>query len=242
MSENINQNGRIKTISVIALIASVLSIPLAIIIAVAAFMNSDRTFPNFWEIIFIILIPIVAMAFSIYALKKKLLGVPIATILVGGVACLFITIMALLPTFFNKLNAIVSAEIENVGQAVNFDLPNSFSSYDYQMGGSFGIEKDNIDVQKVIEIVFEDSAEITDFESRIHGSLLWESDFNELGFAMVPLKAEALLETGSDFMVYNIDTNEYNIFPASGNTYECLFLAYDDILDTLTIYRFTITV
>jgi len=161
---------------------------------------------------------------------------------VGAVACLVIVVMALLPTFINKIKAYAEGKVVDVEQTVNFNLPDSFSSFDFQFGDRFGPERDNIDVKMVIEVVFDDPAEINDFESRVQRSALWETGFNELGFAMVPLEAEALLTTGSDFMVYNIETGEYNIFPASGNTYECLFLAYDDLHETLTIYRFTITV
>lgn len=242
MSENTKQNSGIKKISIAALIACILSVPLTVIIAVVAIINSDGAFPNFWEVIFIILVPIFAITFSIYALKKNQLGVPIATIMVGGVACFAIVATALIPTFVNFIEMIVDEKIEEVEETINFYFPNSFSSFNYQQGGSFGPEKDNIKVKMVIEVVFEDPAEIHNFEVLVHGSQKWETGFNELGFAMVPNGAEALLQTGSDFLVYNLDTDEYNIFPESGATYECLFVAYDEIYTSLTIYRFTITV
>lgn len=242
MSENTGQNGRIKTLSVIALIATIASIPLAIIIAVVTIINSEAFFPNFWGVIFIILIPICAMAFSIYALKKNLLGFPIATILVGGVACLAIVVTALVPTLVNTLQTVVEGKVEDVEQAVSFYLPDSFTDFHYRFGGDFGPEKTNIDVKMVIEVTFDDPEEITDFESRISHSALWETGLNQLGAAMVPVGAEALLSACSDFMVYNINTGEYNLYPANGNTYDCLFLAYDGLSDTMTVYRFTITV
>jgi hypothetical protein len=242
MSENTDQNQRIKKLSVIALIAAIASIPLTIIIAVVTVIISETFFPNFWGVVFIIIIPICAIAFSIYALKKNVLGFPIATVLVGGFACLSIVITALLPTFFTTLQGLGSAEVVDVEQAVSFNFPTSRFVENFQIGGNFGYEKDNIDVTMIIEVSFEDAEEIADFESRISHSALWETGFNELGKAFVPLGAEELLETGSNFMVYNISTGEYNIFPDWGNTYECLFLAYDDDDRVLTIYRFTITV
>jgi hypothetical protein len=242
MSENTDQNQRIKKLSVFALIAAIASIPLTIIIAVVTAIISETFFPNFWGVIFIIIIPIGAMGFSIYALKKNVLGFPIATILVGGFACILIVIVALLPNFVNKIQDLGTSEVIDVEQTVSFDFPASRFVENFQIGGNFGYEKDNIDVSMIIEVSFDDAEEIADFESRISHSALWETGFNELGKAFVPLGAEELLETGSNFMVYNVNTGEYNIFPAWGNTYECLFLAYDDDDQVLTIYRFTITV
>jgi hypothetical protein len=242
MPENTDQNQRIKKLSVIALIAAIASIPLTIIIAVVTAIISETFFPNFWGVVFIIIIPICAIAFSIYALKKNVLGFPIATILVGGFACLSIVITALLPTFVTKIQEFVDGEVVDVDQTVNIGLPDSRFVSHYQFGGNFGPEKINIDVKMILEVTFDDPEEIADFEYRLRRSGRWNTSFNELGVAMIPIEAETLLKTSSYFMVYNIDTGDFNLYPDSGNTYECLFLAYDDDDRVLTVYRFTITV
>ena len=124
---------------------------------------------------------------------------------------------------FNNVVTYDVNEVSIIEDKINFEIP-----------AHIKVAKIKLNLYNIsyVKIINSESKDV--FEQEIANSQPWQENLNPAIKGLLPLDIQYKCELFEYFIFFNITTNEYNIFPQSGQ-YECIFIAYDSDLQRLVI-------
>ena len=124
---------------------------------------------------------------------------------------------------FNSFVSYDVNEVSIIEEKINFEIPDDIK-----------VATNKLDLYNIsyLKIINSESKDM--FEQEIGNNQLWLKELNPKIKSLLPLDIQYESEIFEYFVFFNITSNEYNIFPLSGQ-YECLFIAYDCDLQRLFI-------
>lgn len=123
-------------------------------------------------------------------------------------------------------NSVVSYDVNEVSiieEKINFEIPDEIK-----------VATNKLDLYNISYVKIIDSKSKDVFEQQIINNQLWQEELNPEIKSLLPLDIQYESEVFEYFVFFNITSDEYNIFPSSGQ-YECIFIAYDFDLQRLII-------
>ena len=123
-------------------------------------------------------------------------------------------------------NSVVSYDVNEVAiieDKIKFEIPNDIKV------ATIKLDLYNISYVKIIN---SESKEV--FEQRIRNNQLWQEELDPEIKSLLPLHIQYESEFFEYFLFFNITSDEYNMFPPSGQ-YRCIYIAYDCDLQRIII-------
>ena len=114
---------------------------------------------------------------------------------------------------FNSFVSYDVNEVSIIEEKINFEIPDDIK-----------VATNKLDLYNIsyLKIINSESKDM--FEQEIGNNQLWQKELNPKIKSLLPLDIQYETEIFEYFVFFNITSNEYNIFPLSGQ-YECLFIA-----------------
>lgn len=106
-------------------------------------------------------------------------------------------------------------EISTIEDKINIGIPDDIK-----------VATTKLDLYNIRSAKIIDSKSKYMFEQEIRNNQLWQKELNSTIKSLLPIDIQYESEVFEYFVFYNVTSNEYNIFPSSGQ-YECIFVAYD---------------
>lgn len=229
-------NGRLKLISIILFVASLLSVTMALNFIRLIGGGSDTFVKHAWICFLFTLIPIASLVFGFilkskgYKYKKNIVIGIIMTVML----CLWGSFSFIFADVYDYSNeAIIRTE-----QVVGIDIPEhrNITTQDFSMGTQSG----SGDPLLLISIIDFDSSEVEDFEKQLKDDDRWMVSLSTdlIGIAS-PLY-------GNDYsffdyiLLYNADTGEYNTLPKESGYYRFINVFYSAKENQMNIVEYDI--
>ena len=116
-----------------------------------------------------------------------------------------------------------STKVAEVGNKISVELPDEVKT-----------ATNELDSHTLSYVKITDKQSKETFESTLEASVLWQKELGTKIKSLLPFNLQYELNPFDYFLLYNIDTGEYNIYPADGE-WDCIFIAYDSDLGRLVI-------
>jgi hypothetical protein len=123
-------------------------------------------------------------------------------------------------------NSAVTYDVNDVSiieEKINLEIPDDIK-----------VATNKLDLYNISYLKIINSASKDMFEQEIGNNQLWQKELKPDIKSLLPLDIQYESEIFEYFVFFNITSNEYNIFPLSGEN-ECIFIAYDCDLQRLII-------
>jgi hypothetical protein len=227
--EDRNTNKKTKRLLLIVFILSLVSIYVALVIVVISIgLSPLPEFPlvmveHMWKFFLITPIPLVSVVLGFIYLKKgyKCLKNIIAGVIMTALLCIF----GLFTSIFSSQISHDMNYVNEISSMINFDIPT-----DGYVSICTGFQKED-DSLAMIKINDENN-----FLSQIENYNNWKKDTSFIPSNKLDLYLLTLTTSYDYFMIYNLNTNDYN----SNFENEFIYLAYDIETSVLLIYLYSI--
>ncbi|MGM9969076.1 MAG: hypothetical protein ACI35S_01625 [Anaeroplasma sp.] len=123
-------------------------------------------------------------------------------------------------------NGVISYDVNEIAiieEKINFEIPDDIK-----------LATNKLDLYSISYVKIIDSESKNVFEQEIRNNQLWQKELKPEIKSLLPLDIQYESEVFEYFVFFNITSDEYNIYPLSGQ-YECIFIAYDCDLQRLII-------
>lgn len=212
-------------------ILSLILLPLTAFLLNAEESSGTFALPNMWKLYFLLPVPIISVMLGALLIRKGERG--LKNIVIGViVACLLLLYGSFSFIFADTYNTNPEEILEQVEQTIQMDLPSchgviTYSSFEESKNSPFGY---------INSIHFVDD-EVIDFETTLLTDTRWKTEMSSVYIGLLPTSKSTFAE--DYFVLYNIDTQQYNTYPKADGTYKFIYLTYDTEKNVMDIILYT---
>lgn len=222
---------RLQHIANLFFVLSVIIFPLLVFFLNADESDENLLLPNMWKLYFLLPIPIASIVLGARLKHKGERG--IKNIVIGVIVSFLLLIYGSFTFIFaDTYNTNPEEILEQVEQTIQMDLPSchgviTYSSFEESKNSPFGY---------INSIHFVDD-EVTDFETMLPTDARWKTEMPSVYIGLLPTSKSTFAE--DYFLLYNIDTQQYNTYPKADGTYSFVYLTYDTEKNAMDIILYT---
>ncbi|MBO5938552.1 MAG: hypothetical protein J6Q82_03525 [Clostridia bacterium] len=227
--------GRQRTISILLVIVSILSIWGALLsLAIISALTYNFTVEIMWVFLPFAIIPMISILFG-FSLKKK--GYKYKkNVITGFIMASLLCLYGCFPIFFKDTYSHSEEPILAVEQRIGIELP-THAHIDTQ-DWTTGTQTVSRGYIFSVSNVYFDDEDVTTFEAELVGDERWLSSIPS---AMIGITSDYSDIASYDYcLIYNIDTQEINKIPTEEGGYRMINLFYDSESNEMTIVEYEI--
>lgn len=130
-------------------------------------------------------------------------------------------------------------EIELIETRINFNIPKygTIVSTDFDSWVYYG---NSVSISKMSYIVFEENDDLRTFEDDVIDDETWIVEVPVDLLLLIPQGIQSYLENGDYYRLYNVSLGIYNDIPADQETYDYVFLIYQEDNQRLIIFEYSL--
>ena len=232
----------LKILSSVLFILSFFTLPLALaILSTYSQLGSNYSFMDtvekMWVMLFVLPLPVSSIVIGLILKKHAMKGTK--NIVIGIIMSGLVLIYSSFTLIFGAYLSHDYGYVDSLEVTIDFELPDQGRITTDNFG--VGSNSNGKISGSTSDVLFLDSNEITDFESRMKTSNLWTQTINTQNMGMLSDEAR-IYDTYYDYyMIYNVDLDTYNALPASTGTYHMIFIGYSLKDNTMKIIEYQIS-
>lgn len=174
-----------------------------------------------WVYALFLPIPITSIVLGIVLKRKGEKGKK--NIVIGIIGSFILFIFSLFPLIFHDISDTDYGLVNEIEQVINVNLPDSGN-----ITTQYGLDDVNgepFPYKYMSTIQFTDE-EVSDFEKDLPLNSCWQRDMPTVYISLLPT---LLTEFTDDYyLLYNIDTGEYNTYPTENRNYSFICIVYNE--------------